>query len=107
MDQKGRNHAQRSKQVGVPRRGERDFSPLAVYDRMAGFYDAFTTHLDYELWLGNLLPAIEIHGRARERSLLDVGCGTGRSPLPMIERVFRRAGFRAPEARLFACLSHA
>ena len=63
-----------------------DPSARAAYDGMAGFYDAFTAHHDYELWLGNLLPAIEAHGPLRGKTLLDVGCGTGKSFLPMVER---------------------
>lgn len=61
-------------------------SARVAYDGMAGFYDEFTAHHDYELWLGNLLPALEAHGLPRRGALLDVGCGTGKSFLPMVER---------------------
>lgn len=63
-----------------------DSSARAAYDGMADFYDAFTAHHDYDLWLGNLLPAIEAQGPLRGKTLLDVGCGTGKSFLPMVER---------------------
>lgn len=66
--------------------GQGDFSARAAYDGMASFYDSFTAHHDYELWLGNLLPAIEAHGRMPGKTLLDVGCGTGKSFLPMVDR---------------------
>jgi SAM-dependent methyltransferase len=56
-----------------------------AYDAIAPFYDAFTSDHDFELWFGNLLPAVEEHGLLGNR-LLDIACGTGKSFLPMIER---------------------
>jgi SAM-dependent methyltransferase len=54
-----------------------------TYERMAPFYDDLTAHHDYELYLRNVLPAAERLGLGGRR-LLDVGCGTGKSFLPLV-----------------------
>jgi SAM-dependent methyltransferase len=60
---------------------------IEAYDAMAPFYDRFTAHHDYELWVGGLLHVAYGHGLAGIRAL-DAGCGTGKSFLPLVRRGF-------------------
>jgi SAM-dependent methyltransferase len=70
--------------------GERDPVRLG-YDALAAHYDEFTKDLDYEPWLAETLPRLEHLGLEGKR-LLDVGCGTGKSLVPMLERGWRCSG---------------
>jgi SAM-dependent methyltransferase len=54
-----------------------------AYEAMAPVYDHFTAHHDYDAWLADLLAALERNG-LQGRRLLDVGCGTGKSFLPLL-----------------------
>jgi SAM-dependent methyltransferase len=55
------------------------------YDELARHYDTFTAGHDHERWL-DLLEELALDHGLRGRRLLDVGCGTGKSFLTMLER---------------------
>ncbi|MEA2441772.1 MAG: hypothetical protein QOH76_3196 [Thermoleophilaceae bacterium] len=57
----------------------------AAYDSLAPFYDRYTHDYDYDRWLTAIESVLLSHGFIG-RCLLDVGCGTGKSFMPMLER---------------------
>lgn len=59
--------------------------PRNSYDALAPHYDAFTSEHEYECWTAELVGLAERHG-LRGRRLLDVGCGTGKSFGPLLDR---------------------
>ena len=62
-----------------------------AYEALAPVYDEFTADNDTEGWLSDLLPHLERHGLIGDR-LLDVGCGTGKSFIPMLNRGWSVSG---------------
>jgi SAM-dependent methyltransferase len=62
-----------------------------AFEAMAPLYDDFTAHYEYEFWTAKLLAVLERDGLQGNR-LLDVGCGTGKSFLPMVARGWEAMG---------------
>jgi SAM-dependent methyltransferase len=62
-----------------------DSSALAAYESLAPFYDLFTADYEHEPVLDQLEAVARLHGLLGRR-LLDVGCGTGKSFLPLLRR---------------------
>lgn len=62
-----------------------------TYDAFAGSYDEFNHAYMYERWTARLLERAQANGLGGDR-LLDVGCGTGLSFVPMLERGWRVTG---------------
>jgi SAM-dependent methyltransferase len=62
-----------------------------TYEAMAPVYDVFTGHYESEAWIADLVKLLEHHGLTGKR-LLDVGCGTGTSFLPMLAQGWEVTG---------------
>jgi SAM-dependent methyltransferase len=58
---------------------------LLAYERLAPVYDRFTADYDHAGWVGRLLELARLHGLRGTRAL-DVGCGTGKSFAPLLQR---------------------
>jgi SAM-dependent methyltransferase len=65
--------------------------PGKVFDSFSAFYDQFTAHHDYELWMDRLEALALAHGLDGRR-LLDVACGSGKSLLPLLDRGYDATG---------------
>src|SRR3954452_6913866 len=58
---------------------------VAAYELLAPFYDLYTHDYEHDRWLANIEAIALGHGLTGHR-LLDVGCGTGKSFVPMLAR---------------------
>jgi SAM-dependent methyltransferase len=61
---------------------------VAAYELLAPFYDLYTHDYQHAGWLGNIEAIALGHGLTGHR-LLDVGCGTGKSFMPMLARGYQ------------------
>lgn len=57
-----------------------------AYEATADVYDAYTAHHDYGRWTAMIESIGRRHGLSDRARLLDVGCGTGKSFLPWLDR---------------------
>src|SRR3954469_18676079 len=64
---------------------------VAAYDLLAPFYDLYTHDYQHDALLGNI-EAIALDNGLTGHSLLDVGCGTGKSFMPMLARGYEVTG---------------
>jgi SAM-dependent methyltransferase len=66
-------------------------SAASAYAGLAPFYDALTRAYEHDRWLTALERLARDHG-LQGRRVLDVGCGTGKSLLPLLERGYEASG---------------
>jgi SAM-dependent methyltransferase len=74
-------------------------TPADPYDRLASAYDVLSAGYDHERWLAALVALLKDCGLAG-RDVLDVGCGTGASALPLLADGFRVTGVDRSEGML-------
>src|SRR5918999_5453223 len=58
---------------------------LEAYEAFAPYYDRYTELYGHEVWLANIEQVARGLGLSGRR-LLDVGCGTGKSFMPLLAR---------------------
>lgn len=69
------------------------------YEALGGVYDAYTAHPRYPDWIRDLEREARRHGLGGRR-LLDLGCGTGNSFLPLCELGYEITGVDLTDSML-------
>ena len=73
---------------------------LLTYEKLAPLYDDFTAGYQAETWTARLEAIALAYNPNGSRTLLDIGCGTGKSFLPMLNRGWRVVGCDISSAML-------
>ena len=73
-----------SKQSGKGADAGADRHAEVAYEQIAPVYDEFTAHHNYPQWIDALLRLGAAHG-LRGDTVLDVGCGTGKGFMPLVD----------------------
>jgi len=71
-------------------------NPLQVkrFSQLSKVYDEIMADIDYDLWTKFIFKQLAKHGW-QGSSILDLGCGTGNSLVPLLDKKFRLAGLDA------------
>lgn len=73
--------------------------PSETFDTFAAYYDQFTDYPAYPEWIRRLERLARQHGVTGKRAL-DVGCGTGKSILPLVDLGYTVFGCDSSERML-------
>ena len=76
-------------------------NPIQVkrFSQLAKVYDAIMADIDYDLWTQFIFKQLDKRGW-QGKSILDIGCGTGNSLLPLLDKGYALTGLDASEEML-------
>ena len=65
---------------------------MTIYDKFSKYYDELYSHLDYEAECEHLIKIFNRYCASPARSILDLGCGTGKHALILAEKGYHVTG---------------